>query len=155
MLALLAGHCLLAAPAAGAGQRGDAPPAAPALERHFDEMDANRDGAVSREELRTFNETRRAQRETRERLREDREQRLRLREDRAQRLRQRVDRADADGDGAVTRAEARQRMPRVHEHFDQIDADRDGSVTPDEIRAFWRKRAQERRIQEGGRDPRF
>jgi Ca2+-binding EF-hand superfamily protein len=46
-------------------------------------------------------------------------------------------------------------MPRVHEHFDEIDTDHDGTVSPDEIRAFWRKRAQERRIDRGSPDPRF
>lgn len=120
-------------------------PGAAAIERRFDEMDANHDGVVSRDEVRGFTEARKKQREARERVREDREQRLR----------ERVNRADVDRDGAVTRAEARQRMPRVYQHFDEIDTDRDGSVTSEEIRAFWRKRALERRFEEGGRDPRL
>lgn len=120
-------------------------PGAQALERRFDEMDTNHDGVVSREEVRAFTEARKKQREARERLREEREQRLR----------ERVNRADVNRDGAVTRAEARQRMPRVYQHFDEIDTDRDGSVSAEEIRAFWRKRALERRFEDGGRDPRF
>lgn len=120
-------------------------PGAAAIERRFDEMDANHDGVVSREEVRAFTELRTKQREERARVREDREQRLR----------DRVNRADVDRDGTVTRAEARQRMPRVYQHFDEIDTDRDGSVSSEEIRAFWRKRALERRFEEGGKDPRL
>lgn len=120
-------------------------PGAAALERRFDQMDTNHDGVVSREEVRAFTNARKQQREAREHVRDEREQRLR----------ERVERADVDRDGAVTRAEARQRMPRVYQHFDEIDTDRDGSVSAEEIRAFWRKRALERRFEDGGRDPRF
>jgi Ca2+-binding EF-hand superfamily protein len=41
--------------------------------------------------------------------------------------------ADGDGDGKLTRDEARS-MRRVAKNFDAIDADKDGSVTLDEIR---------------------
>lgn len=41
-------------------------------------------------------------------------------------------RADANGDGAVTRAEA---LAAADKHFDRLDADRDGTVTPEETRA--------------------
>lgn len=47
-------------------------------------------------------------------------------------------RADADSNGALSRAEAERGMPALARHFDRIDADGDGSITPFEIRA-WRK----------------
>lgn len=48
---------------------------------------------------------------------------------------QRFTAADKDGDGALTREEAKA-MPRVAAHFDDIDANHDGKVTPSEIVAF-------------------
>lgn len=50
----------------------------------------------------------------------------------AQELRARFAKADTDGDGALSRTEAKA-MPRVAGHFDAIDADHDGKVTLEEI----------------------
>jgi len=47
------------------------------------------------------------------------------------------ERLDANGDGAVTVAEA---SARTLERFDRMDADHDGTVTPDERRAAMRRR---------------
>ncbi|HZP85985.1 MAG TPA: EF-hand domain-containing protein [Burkholderiales bacterium] len=110
----------------------------PEVDRRFDAMDRNGDGVVTREEARAFVQERERRREQRE-----------------IQLRQRMDRADIDGSGTVSRAEARRRMPRVYEHFDEIDVDHDGTVTAEEIRNFWRKRAQQRRVLRDGPDPRF
>lgn len=52
--------------------------------------------------------------------------------------------ADADGDGALSRAEAEKGMPRLARHFDAIDADKDGRVTRDEIEAARKARAARR-----------
>lgn len=52
----------------------------------------------------------------------------------AEQLKQRFAKADIDGDGALTRDEAKA-MPRVASHFDEIDADHDGKVTLQEITA--------------------
>ena len=43
--------------------------------------------------------------------------------------------ADADGDGAISRDEAKVAMPRLAAEFDKVDADGDGKVTRDEMRA--------------------
>jgi Ca2+-binding EF-hand superfamily protein len=50
-------------------------------------------------------------------------------------LEQRFASADANGDGKLTRDEARAGMPRVYQQFDAIDSGRKGYVTLDEIRA--------------------
>ena len=53
----------------------------------------------------------------------------------ADELKQRFVKADTDGDGALSREEAKA-MPRVSSHFDDIDADHDGRVTLQEIGRF-------------------
>lgn len=50
----------------------------------------------------------------------------------AQQLRARFAKADTDGDGALSREEAKA-MPRVASRFDAIDANHDGKVTMEEI----------------------
>jgi len=54
--------------------------------------------------------------------------------------------ADANGDGALSRAEAEQGMPRLAKRFDELDANKDGTVTRDELDA-----AMQKRQSEGGR----
>jgi len=46
-------------------------------------------------------------------------------------------RADADGDGALTKAEAENALPRLGAKFDRIDANRDERLTPDELRRYF------------------
>jgi hypothetical protein len=53
---------------------------------------------------------------------------------------ERFKKADANGDGALSRAEAEKGMPRLARHFDELDANRDGQVTPDELQAALQKR---------------
>jgi len=48
--------------------------------------------------------------------------------------------ADANGDGALSRAEAEQGMPRLAKRFDTLDANKDGVVTRDELEAAMQKR---------------
>lgn len=50
-------------------------------------------------------------------------------------------RADADGDGKVTLSEA---TGKALEMFDKADANKDGTVTPEERRDAWRSHMQER-----------
>jgi hypothetical protein len=46
--------------------------------------------------------------------------------------------ADANGDGRLTRDEAKGKMPFVYKHFDEIDTTHSGSVSMAEISAFAR-----------------
>ena len=66
------------------------------------------------------------------------------RADKKAQFEQRFKRADADGNGAISRAEAQKSMPRLARHFDRIDADKDGQVMREEIAAV-RKTMFERR----------
>lgn len=54
---------------------------------------------------------------------------------RTQQMHQRFVAADKDGNGQLTRAEARTGMPRIYSAFDQIDTQRKGFVTEAEITA--------------------
>lgn len=51
-------------------------------------------------------------------------------------LEQRFKRADANGDGLLTKDEAKDPMPRVYAHFEQIDVDKKGAVTLDQIKQY-------------------
>lgn len=52
--------------------------------------------------------------------------------------------ADADGDGALSRAETEKGLSRLASVFDAIDANRDGALTPEEIRAWLKAQRGER-----------
>jgi len=66
------------------------------------------------------------------------------RAERQARFNERFKAADADGDGALSRAEAEKGMPRLARHFDTLDADQDGRVTREEIEAARKARASRR-----------
>ena len=100
--------------------RADAERRAPRLARHFDAVDANADGRISALEIRAWRKARRASARTGARGRFDA---LFLA-------------ADANGDGALSREEAAQRLPRVARKFDRVDADRDGRLTLEEMHAW-------------------
>ena len=51
-------------------------------------------------------------------------------------LQKRFTAADANGDGRLTRDEAKGKMPLVYKHFDEIDTTHSGSITLTEIQAF-------------------
>jgi hypothetical protein len=44
--------------------------------------------------------------------------------------------ADTNGDGKLTKEEAKGKMPFVYKHFDEIDASHSGTVTMADIAAF-------------------
>jgi hypothetical protein len=62
--------------------------------------------------------------------------------DRAQKmqdgLQKRFAAADANGDGRLTKDEAKGKVPMVYEHFDEIDSAHTGSVTLADVEAFAR-----------------
>jgi len=43
--------------------------------------------------------------------------------------------ADTNGDGMISREEARASLPKIFENFDRIDTNKDGFITFDELRA--------------------
>jgi len=51
-------------------------------------------------------------------------------------LEQRFKNADANGDGQLTKEEAKGKMPRVYQHFDEIDTGKKGYLTLDDIKQF-------------------
>jgi Mg-chelatase subunit ChlI len=53
--------------------------------------------------------------------------------------------ADANGDGRLTKDEAKGKMPFVYEHFDEIDTAHSGSIAIADIAAFARTKQAERR----------
>ena len=55
---------------------------------------------------------------------------------RLQRLVERFHKADVNGDGQLTRDEAKQGMPRVYQHFSEIDRENKGYVTLAQIASF-------------------
>jgi hypothetical protein len=95
----------------------------PGIAPRFNEVDRNRDGNLSPDELRTWSAARRA-------------------EDRGGEggFAEHFRRADANGDGALTRAEVDKALPRLGTKFDRIDANRDGKLTQDELRRYFDSR---------------
>ena len=51
-------------------------------------------------------------------------------------LEQRFKSADANGDGQLTKEEAKGKMPRVYQHFDEIDTAKKGFLTLDDLKQF-------------------
>ena len=92
----------------------------PRLAPRFDELDRNRDGNLSPEELRA----RAGGGNRRGGAGEGG-------------FAEHFRRADTDGDGALTRAEAEKALPRLGAKFDRIDANRDARLTPDELRRYF------------------
>jgi len=90
----------------------------PRLAPRFDELDRNRDGNLSPEELRA---------------------RAGARGGSAGEggFAEHFRRADVDGNGGLTRAEAEKALPRLGAKFDRIDANHDARLTSDELRRYF------------------
>jgi len=92
----------------------------PGIAPRFNEVDRNRDGNLSPDELRAWSASRKAA---------DRKGEGGF----AEHFR----RADANSDGALTRAEVDKALPRLGAKFDRIDANGDGKLTQDELRRYF------------------
>ena len=71
------------------------------------------------------------------------------RAERQAKFNERFKKADADGNGAISRAEAEKSMPRLVRRFDSIDANKDGQVTREEFAAARKAHFEQRK----GRKP--
>lgn len=87
------------------------------LLENFDAIDANRDGHITRAELRAWHEAQRPQREAQMRQRFD----------------ERFAAADLNGDGKLSRVEVSEKMPRLAERFAWLDENGDGFLSREEL----------------------
>jgi Ca2+-binding EF-hand superfamily protein len=67
------------------------------------------------------------------------------RQEAAKQVRDRFTTADANGDGQLSRDEAKAGMPRVFERFDEIDSAGKGFVTLEDLRTSFGQRLKNRR----------
>jgi Ca2+-binding EF-hand superfamily protein len=81
--------------------------------RHFDDIDADKNGQLSKAEITAWIE------KAREQVRARIEAQFRA--------------ADTNGDGQLSREEARNGAPHLYEHFEFVDANGDGQVTAAEL----------------------
>jgi hypothetical protein len=103
---------------------------------HFDRIDADSDGRLSREELaQARQKARRGGQKMRGHMAYQRGLFVGM---------------DDDGDGAITRAELGEKMPRWSENFASIDANSDGKLSKEELQAWQRAAWQARRAERGG-----
>lgn len=84
--------------------------------KRFDQLDRNKDGYLTQDELSAARES---MRQMRGKMRERAVEHWKA--------------ADKDGDGAISRSEAEAGMPMLFRRFDQLDANKDGKITRDEM----------------------
>lgn len=89
------------------------PSGSPGILDNFDSIDTDKSGSLSKAELTAWFEQRQEQ------------ARLELQE--------RVKKADTDGNGLLTREEAKLGLPHLYEHFEFVDANGDGSISLAEL----------------------
>lgn len=94
--------------------------ALPRIAKQFDAIDANHDNQITADELKAFHE--------------------KARGEHAKQRGEHWKKLDTNGDGKVSKEEAKAGAPRMAEHFDAIDANKDGFITPDEMKAAHEKR---------------
>lgn len=92
-------------------------------DKHFKEVDANHDGKITREEMQAAHPGMHAHGGKHGDMRGDAF------------IGRRFEAADTNHDGALTKEEAKD-MPMLSQHFDEIDTNKDGKVTPDEVKAM-------------------
>ena len=121
----------------GTVSKAEAEKGPPHLAEQFDEVDANKDGKLTQDEMRNAMRARRAQ------CQQDTEK---CRAEMKQHFETAWKRADTDGDGALSKGEAEQGMPRLARHFGHIDTDRDGKITLTEMDAARARHPHPRRL---------
>lgn len=104
----------------------------PGLERRFGRIDANNDGRLSQDELKTFRERREARREDKQRSQDDEKHGDKPDDERG------FAAIDADKDGFLTRKEIKGR-PELQKRFQEIDSNNDNRLSREEMRAARRK----------------
>ena len=82
--------------------------ARPGLAKHFDDIDSNRDGYITHEEMQAY---------------------------RQKQMAARVKAIDTNGDGKISRAEADAKAPRLANQFDKLDTNKDGFLSREELAA--------------------
>lgn len=103
----------------GSLSRVEAEASMPGLVAKFDQMDADKNGKISPDEMHGF--------------------RMAGKKHERKHLRMAFKSADKNGDGALDLTEVQADMPKLAEHFAMIDADQDGKVTHQELRAHKRR----------------
>jgi Ca2+-binding EF-hand superfamily protein len=91
--------------------------ARPKLAERFDAIDANKDGFITRDEMRAAHQKMAAAK---------------------------FKSVDTNGDGRISRAEADANAPRLAKHFTEVDANKDGFVSKEELAAAKQKIAARR-----------
>jgi len=104
----------------GTLSRAEVEKSMPRLAEKFDQIDTNKDGQLSRDEMKAWKKAHKAGNKA----------------DRQAKAAERFKHADANGDGKISRIEAEQNAPRLAKKFDAIDANKDGQLTQDELRAY-------------------
>jgi len=108
----------------GTLSRAEVEKSMPRLAEKFDQIDTNKDGQLSRDEMKAWKKTHKHAHKKGNKA------------DYQARAAERFKHADTDGDGAISRAEAEKHAPRLAKKFDQIDSNKDGKLTQDELRAY-------------------
>jgi len=85
--------------------------------QHFNAMDLNKDGKLTPEEMRSAREAQRKNRTGHFQAA----------------MEERFKKADANGDGSLSREEATASMPQLARDFDRLDANKDGKLTREEL----------------------
>ncbi len=89
----------------------------PRLAKRFDAIDANKDGFITRDEMKAAH---------------------------AKVASARLKAIDTDGDGRISRAEANAKAPHVARNFDAMDTNKDGYLSKDEMAAAKKRRLESR-----------
>ncbi|MFA7299729.1 MAG: EF-hand domain-containing protein [Sideroxydans sp.] len=88
-------------------------------EQRFQEMDANHDGKISRDEMANKYDCKM--------------------KDGKNRFDTRFDEVDINGDGALSKDEAEIGMPMLFSRFSEIDSDKDGKISKEEVMTYMQK----------------